>query len=82
MGGIRHQIEDGKNGFLAANVEQAAERTIQLLRDERLRCHLGAAAHQTVRERFLITRLAEQYLDLFNAFTPSFRLEHPPEGPA
>lgn len=81
VGGIRHQIEDGKNGFLVANVEEAGERTVQLLRDEQLRRRLGKAAHRTVRERFLITRLAEQYLDLFNAFTPSFRLAHPPEGP-
>jgi len=77
VGGIRHQIEDGVNGFLVSSVEQAAERIVELLKDERLRQRLGEAAHRSVQERFLITRLAEQYLDLFDAFKPSFRLAHP-----
>jgi trehalose synthase len=71
-GGIRHQIEDGVNGFLVGNVEEAAERIVRLLRDETLRRRLGAAAHQVVRDRFLMSRLAEQELDLFAAFEPKF----------
>ncbi len=72
VGGIPHQIEDGVNGFLVSSVEQAAERIVQLLRDEGLRIRLGHAARETVREKFLLSRLLEQYLDLFGSFEPHF----------
>ncbi|MYZ48402.1 glycosyltransferase [Propylenella binzhouense] len=74
VGGIRHQIEDGVNGFLVDNVEEAAARIVQVLKDPDLRLRLGAKARQTVRDRFLMTRLMENWLDLFAAFEPSFRL--------
>jgi len=76
-GGIRRQIEDGANGFLVSSVEQAAERIVQLVEDADLRRRLGQAARETVRAKFLMTRLAEQYLDLFAAFEPRFALDHP-----
>ncbi len=76
-GGIRHQIEDGKNGFLVSSVEQAAEGLVQLLKDADLRRRLGQAARETVRAKFLMLRLAEQYLDLFAAFEPRFFLGSP-----
>ncbi|HEU68224.1 MAG TPA: glycosyltransferase [Candidatus Acetothermia bacterium] len=74
VGGIRHQIIDGVNGFLVASVEEAAQRMVELLRDDGLRQAMGARARETVRERFLMTALLERYLDLFNAFEPDFRL--------
>ncbi|HEV8716844.1 MAG TPA: glycosyltransferase [Candidatus Binatia bacterium] len=74
VGGIRAQIEDGVNGFLVSSVAEAAERIVQLLKDKELRTRLGQRARQTVRERFLLTRLLEQYLDLFNAFETRFHL--------
>jgi trehalose synthase len=74
VGGIRHQIEDGVNGFLVDSIEQAAERIVQLLRDRTLRERLGAAARRTVGERFLMSRLMEEWLDLIAAFEPSFTL--------
>ncbi len=80
-GGIRHQIEDGSNGFLVSSVDQAAGRLVQLLKDEKLRRRLGKAARETVREKFLMLRLAEQYLDLFAAFEPRFSLASPRSGP-
>jgi len=73
-GGIRHQIEDGRTGFLVSSVEQAAERIVRLLRDPALRRSLGSAAREAVREKFLMSRLAEQYLDLYAAFEPRFGL--------
>lgn len=73
-GGIRHQIEDGVNGFLVDSEEQAAERIVQLLQDEALRVTLGNRARETVRERFLLSRLMEEWMDLLPAFEPSFRL--------
>lgn len=74
VGGIRHQIADGANGFLVDNVEEAAARIVQLLKDRKLCERLGARAKETVRERFLITRLMEEWLDLIAAFEPRFLL--------
>lgn len=61
-GGIRAQIEDGRNGFVVDNVEEAAGRLLQLLGDPQLRETMGRAAKQTVRERFLMPRLLLDYL--------------------
>jgi trehalose synthase len=75
-GGISHQIEDGTNGFLVSTVDEAAARIVQLLRDPALRDRLGHEARETVRQRFLMSRLIEQYLDLFSAFETSFAVNH------
>jgi len=75
VGGIRHQIEDGVNGFLVDNVEQAAERIVQIVDDPKLGRRLGEKARETVRDRFLMTRLMEDWLDLIGSFEPSFRLK-------
>lgn len=83
VGGIRHQIVDGVNGFLVASVEEAAARMVELLRDQELRRELGRRARETVRDRFLMTALLERYLDLFAAFEPAFRLRDlPSSGPS
>jgi trehalose synthase len=76
VGGIRYQIEDGVNGFLVSSVEEAATRIAQVIKDPDLRERLGQKGRETVRERFLLTRLLEQYLDLFNSFETRFRLHH------
>ena len=68
VGGIRYQIEDGINGFLVSSVEQAATRIVQLLKDKKLRDQMGEKARDTVREKFLLPRYVEQYLDLFAEF--------------
>ncbi len=75
-GGLRHQIEDGVDGFLVSSVEAAAQRMVLLLKDAVLRKKLGHKARETVRDRFLLTRKVEQYLDLFSAFEPRFSLNH------
>jgi trehalose synthase len=74
VGGIRHQIEDGVNGFLVSSVEDTAERIVTLIKDEKLRRALGEKARESVLKRFLMTRLLEQYLDLFASFETNFRL--------
>jgi trehalose synthase len=73
-GGIRRQIEDGVNGFRVSTPEQAAGRIVQLLKDPGLRQRIGRAARESVRKDFLMSRLVEQYLDLFAAFEPRFPL--------
>ena len=74
VGGIRYQIENGVNGFLVSSIEEAAKRIVQLVKDKELQEHLGQQAKETVRQQFLLTRLTEQYLDLFNSFEATFRL--------
>ncbi len=71
VGGIRYQIENGVNGFLVSSVEEAAERIVRLLKDEKLRDEMGCKARETVRQKFLVTRYVEQYLDLFGALDKS-----------
>jgi trehalose synthase len=67
VGGIRYQIEDGVDGFLVSSNQEAAQRIVQLLKDEKLREEMGRKARETVRKKFLLTRYAEEYLDLFSA---------------
>ncbi len=73
-GGIVYQIEDGVNGFLASSIEEAAKKIVQLIKDEPLRRELGSKARQTVKDKFLIIRYLEQYLDLFNSFEAEYKL--------
>jgi trehalose synthase len=75
VGGIRYQIEDGVNGFLVSSVEQAAARIVELLKSQELRARMGRAARETVKDRFLMVRLLEQYLDLFNGFEMRFSMK-------
>lgn len=74
VGGIRHQIEDGVNGYLVSSEEEAAQRIVTLLKDEKLRRSMGEKARESVRRKYLMTRLLEQYLDLFNSFEAHFTM--------
>lgn len=74
VGGIKHQIQNGKNGFLVNNVEEAAKRIVQLIKDKASRERLGRNARETVRSRFLMTRLMEDWLDLIGSFEARFQL--------
>ena len=75
VGGIRYQIEDEVNGFLVSSIEEAAQRIVQLLKDEELRERMGQRARETVRKRFLMIRLLEQYLDLLGSFETVYQLK-------
>ncbi len=74
VGGIRHQIEDGVNGFLVSSIEEAAARVIQLLKDKELSAKIGKRARESVRKNFLMSRYLEQHLELYNSFEAIFRL--------
>ncbi len=78
VGGIRYQVEDGVNGFLVDSVDEAAHRIGQLIQDPDMRQSMGQQARESVRDNFLMTRLLEQYLDLFNAFETTHRLKNFP----
>jgi trehalose synthase len=68
IGGIPLQIGDGENGFLVeANDKKGfAQRIVQLLKDPKLAEEMGKKGKEMVREKFLITRLVSDYLDLLN----------------
>jgi trehalose synthase len=74
VGGIRYQIDNGVNGLLVSSPKEAGEAIVTLLKDEKLRIRIGKEARESVRKRFLMTRLMEQYLDLFNSFETIYRL--------
>ncbi|KRR06563.1 glycosyl transferase family 1 [Bradyrhizobium valentinum] len=68
VGGIRHQIKDGWNGFLVSTPDQAAARIVQLLKEPELRKQVGLRAKESVRQNFLMTRLLEDWLDLLSKY--------------
>ncbi len=74
VGGIKLQIEDGVSGFLVSSVEEAASRIVELVKNPDKGRDMGLKARETVRQKFLLSRYLEQYLDLFNSFETVYRL--------
>ena len=66
-GGIRIQIDDGANGYLVSSPEECARRMLTLLQDNALASYIGAAGRASVRRRFLLPRLALDYLKVARA---------------
>jgi len=69
VGGIPIQIEDGKNGFLLEpdDTQGFADRIVHLLKNPEEAKYLGQNGRETVRRKFLITRLLSDYLYMLNA---------------
>jgi len=63
-GGIRVQIQDGKNGYLVDTPEECAKRVVDLISDESLGRKMGAEGRETVSQNFLMPRLLREYLAL------------------
>ncbi len=57
VGGIKHQIEDGKSGFLVSSVQECADRINEILVNKKLDNSIGEAAHERVRSNFLMPRM-------------------------
>ncbi len=70
VGGIRMQIEDGVSGFLVNGPLECGERIVRLIQNEDLRLKMGEAARERVREKFLLPRLALDYLNAVRAVSP------------
>jgi trehalose synthase len=68
VGGIAHQVRDGETGFLLDPMDKDGfvDRTVELLKNPGLGEETGKRAKESVRERFLVTRLLSDYLDLLN----------------
>lgn len=70
VGGITLQIEDGVNGFLVNSPDEAADKLKYFLRHPEKMEEMGQAAHETVKNNFLHTRLLDDYLKLFQKIKP------------
>jgi trehalose synthase len=68
VGGIPLQIIQGENGFLVNSIEEAAEKTLYLLKHPEEAKQMGKRGKEHVLENFLITRHLADYLKLFNSF--------------
>ncbi len=66
VGGIILQIQNGVNGFLVNNVQEAAEKTLFLLKNPEEARKMGEMGREHVTKYFLITRLLGDYLKLFS----------------
>ncbi len=69
VGGIPVQIEDGKNGFLFKpdDIKAFAGKIVHLLKNPSEARNIGQKAKETVRQKFLITRLLSDYLYMLNS---------------
>ncbi|MDP1629628.1 MAG: glycosyltransferase [bacterium] len=63
--GIKCQIDDQKNGFIVKAGGEAAEIIIDLLKHPEKARKIGLRARRTVKNKFLITRLAKDHLELY-----------------
>jgi trehalose synthase len=61
--GLRTQIIDGQNGYIADETDACAEHTLQLIQDRELWRKLGKQAHKRVKDHYLFPTLVLQYLD-------------------
>jgi trehalose synthase len=68
VGGIPMQIRDGRDGFLVEpnDIDGCADRVVELLKNKTLCEQFGITAKEMIKEKFLITRLLGDYLDLIN----------------
>ncbi len=71
VGGIPLQIINGNNGFLISTVNEAAEKTVYLLKNPEEAKKMGEAGRQHVLENFLITRKLEDELKLLQELLTS-----------
>jgi len=67
-GGIPLQIKDGESGFLIEpyDTKNFADRIVQILQNPSLAQEIGKKGKETIKKKFLITRLLLDYLDLLN----------------
>jgi trehalose synthase len=60
--GLRAQIIDGQNGYIADSTEACAHCTLKLIQDRELWRQLGKQAHEHVKKHYLFPAMALQYL--------------------
>ncbi len=62
--GIKIQIKDGYNGYLANSYIDLSKKIVSLIEDNKKMALFGKRGHFTVKKKFLITRLLIDYLSL------------------
>jgi trehalose synthase len=65
VGGIPLQIKSGETGFLVNYIEEAAEKTLYLLKHPIEAKEMGKNGKEHVKQNFLITKHLKDYLKLF-----------------
>lgn len=67
-GGTAEIITSGDDGFIIQpkNVDEARERLVDLLDDDELRKRMGLKASETVRNRFSLEYMGEEYYRIYN----------------
>lgn len=65
VGGIPLQVIDGVTGFLVNTVDEAAEKTLYLLRNPKEAKEMGKRGREHILRNFLITKHLKDYLNLF-----------------
>jgi L-malate glycosyltransferase len=68
VGGNAEALEEGKSGYLvdSEDVEAIAKRILQLLRDPGLARRMGAAARESVRERFSMDSMMNRLMGVYD----------------
>ncbi len=66
VGGIPEQVVDGKTGFLVdpRDIKGCADKVATLIQDKKLADKMGKDAKEFVKQKFLITRHLDDYLNL------------------
>ena len=67
--GVRRQITNGENGYIAKNAQELASRMDYLLVHPKERVRIGKAAKESVRKNFLLPRLVLDHLKIYNEIT-------------
>jgi trehalose synthase len=75
VGGIKYQIDNGENGFLVEDIDEAALRIVELVKDRKKAEKMGQKARRKVEKHYLLTRYLEQYLDLISAFHTNYTVD-------
>ena len=70
VGGIPLQIIDNENGFLSkpTNNKAFTDKILYLLNNPKIRQEMGKKGKEHIKKNFLITRLFEDYIDLFTEY--------------
>jgi trehalose synthase len=61
--GLRAQIIDGQNGYIADDTEACAKHTLELIQNRDVWRKLGKQAHERVKDNYLFPTIVLQYLD-------------------
>lgn len=70
-GGIPIQMQNGAGGFLINSVEECAEKILLLMKNREQAKEIGLAGKERIKERFLLSRLLQDELTLYDSLLKS-----------